>query len=250
MKKLLKILGISTLAILLGGVILFLLFDKALPQGQQGPEAEALADKMLEAVDLPAWDSTCLVQWHFPSGHDYVWDKERGFCEVKWGDKKVLLHTDTQKGLAYEKGKQLEGKAAEKLVQKAWAFFANDSYWLVAPNKIRDSGTERRLVDLENGEKGLLVTYKSGGVTPGDSYLWKVDAEGLPLSVQMWVKIIPIGGLEFSWNNWQELSSGALIGSTHKSSLFTTSLTEIKSAQTYADLGLTEDIFKRLSYQK
>jgi hypothetical protein len=92
-----------------------------------------------------------------------------------------------------------------------------------------------------------LVTYKSGGVTPGDSYLWKADAEGLPLSVQMWVKIIPIGGLEFGWDNWQELPSGAMIGSRHKSKLFTTELTDIKSAQTFKDLGLKEDLFERLT---
>jgi hypothetical protein len=246
MKKLLKILGISALVILGAFGVLFLTLNKSLPEGKSGQEAEALADKVLEAVDYTAWDSTCFIQWVFPGGHEYTWDKERGLCEVKWGENRVLLNTTNLQGIAFTAGKELSGEPAQQLVDRAWFFFANDSYWLAAPFKIRDAGTERRLVNLEDGTKGLLVTYTSGGVTPGDSYLWKVDEEGLPISVQMWVKIIPFGGLEFTWENWQELPSGAMLADTHKSSLFTSQLTGIKSAQTLEGLGLKEDLFRRL----
>ena len=109
----------------------------------------------------------------------------------------------------------LEGKEKEKAIQTAWSLFANDSFWLVAPYKIRDSGTSRKVIILENGEKGLLVTYSSGGVTPGDSYLWILDEDGRPKSWKMWVKIIPVGGLEFTWENWQQ-QGGAWFAPIHK----------------------------------
>ncbi len=55
---------------------------------------------------------------------------------------------------------------------------------------------ERRLVKTKTNKDALLVTYTSGGTTPGDSYLWHLDASGKPESYQMWVSILPIGGLE------------------------------------------------------
>ena len=243
MKKLLKFLGITSLILITLGLVIYLSLHQSLPEGKKGPEAEALADDILTSLDYAAWDTTCLIQWTFPGGHHYTWDKERGYCEVKWGENRVLLNTSSLEGIAFTNEEEIVGNKAKKLVKKSWTYFANDSYWLCAPYKIRDEGTERRLVELENGEKALLVTYTSGGVTPGDAYLWKVDKKGLPLSFQMWVQIIPIGGLEFTWEDWQELPSGALISVKHHSSLFDSKLTNVKAGQTFEDLGLAQDIF-------
>jgi hypothetical protein len=59
------------------------------------------------------------------------------------------------------------------------------------------------------------VTYKSGGSTPGDSYLWQLDEFGNPTSYKMWVKIIPIGGLEASWDEWKITQTSAKLPSNH-----------------------------------
>ena len=68
--------------------------------------------------------------------------------------------------------------------------------------KAFDPGTSRALLKLPNGNDGLLVHYNSGGVTPGDTYLWHLDENGLPVAWQMWVGIIPVGGMQFSWEDW------------------------------------------------
>ena len=94
----------------------------------------------------------------------------------------------------------------DQLLEKAWKQFANDSFWLVAPFKIFDPGTERLLVDLEDNKKGLLVTYTSGGVTPGDSYLWILNENNIPIAYKMWVNIIPVGGVEFKWTDWRDFN--------------------------------------------
>ena len=109
---------------------------------------------------------------------------------------------------------------SEELIDKGVKYFNNDSFWLVAPYKVFDKGTERRLVTLENNKKALLVTYTSGGSTPGDSYLWHLDKDGKPTNFQMWVDILPIDGLTATWNNWITTDSGAQLPNFHKLGFF------------------------------
>jgi hypothetical protein len=85
--------------------------------------------------------------------------------------------------------------------------------------KVFDPGTRRGIVILEDGSEGLLVSYTSGGVTPGDHYLWILEASGLPKAWRMWVNIIPIGGLEFGWTDWTA-PEGPRIARNHPSALF------------------------------
>jgi hypothetical protein len=107
--------------------------------------------------------------------------------------------------------------------------FNNDSFWLVAPYKVFDQGTTRQLVALEGGRDALLVTYSSGGTTPGDSYLWILGDDGLPASYKMWVKIIPIGGLEATWANWQRMESGIMLPTSHQVGPLTLEMGEVRA---------------------
>ena len=68
-----------------------------------------------------------------------------------------------------------------------------------------DKGVERRLVKTEDGTKALLVTHTSGGVTPGDSYLWLLDEAYRPTAFKMWVSIIPIGGVKATWEEYKTI---------------------------------------------
>ena len=99
------------------------------------------------------------------------------------------------------------------------SFFNNDSFWLVAPYKVFDLGTERRIVNYKNKE-ALLITYTSGGTTPGDSYLWILDEKFFPTSYKMWTSIIPIGGVSATWSDWKKTDSGTLLPTKHILSLF------------------------------
>ena len=203
MKRILKYLGLFLLGLIILAVIAGWSAHQPLPTGESGPAADALARKMETAVNKMAWDSTRFVSWRFISGTTYLWDKDRQAALVEWGDNKVLLRTDDQSGKVFVSGVEVTDQAEkEKLLQKAWAQFANDSFWLCAPMKAFNPGTTREIVKLEDGRQGLLVRYSSGGVTPGDSYLWHLKEDGLPEAWQMWVQIIPIGGLKFTWEDW------------------------------------------------
>jgi hypothetical protein len=47
-------------------------------------------------------------------------------------------------------------------------YFNNDSFWLIAPFKLRDAGTTRSIV-MQDEKKSFMISYASGGSTPGDS---------------------------------------------------------------------------------
>lgn len=230
--------------LLLGIVVSGWIAHQPLPQGTSGPAADALARKMETALNKAAWDTTRYVRWSFRGVHNYVWDRQTDWVEVTWDDYRVLLHTTDRTGRVYENGQLITDSAAEPLLESAWSYFANDSFWLVAPYKAFDPGTTRELVTQPDGEESLLVSYTSGGVTPGDSYLWLLEPDGRPRAWQMWVGIIPIGGLEVAWSGWQTTTTGAVLASTHPAALFTLELTGIRTGQTPEQVGADPAIFE------
>ncbi len=249
--KIIKILGII-IGIIMGVlIVLFLIFNEPLPKGEQGRAADALAEKMLVAIHKSDWDSTGVVQWSFRDSHHFIWDKTRNWVQVKWDDKEVYVVLDELTGVAFKNGQRLEGKKADKLIKKAWSFFANDSFWLNAPSKVFDKGTERRLVKMNDGNDGLLITYASGGVTPGDSYLWILNSDGLPQSWKMWVKIIPIGGIQTTWQDWKTLETGAKVAQNHYiRENINVPITNLKAATNLITFGFEKDPFEVLKVLK
>ncbi len=227
------------------GLVFFFIVDEPVPQGKKGKEAELLADKMLNAINYDDWQNTEIIAWEFPGGHLHTWDKKRHFARVQWDDYTVVFQIDSLKGLAYKNGEQVSSSEASDLIQTAWEYWANDSFWLNAPAKIRDGGTERQLVELENGEQALLVLYHGGGVTPGDKYLWGLDENHLPVYCKMWVSIIPVGGVKFSWEDWQTLSTGAKIAQSHKG-IIGLELKNIRAGKTVRALFPESDPFSEL----
>ena len=241
-----KILIITLLSVIGVMFVLYLWLDEPLPSGKSGPEADALARKMMRAVNIAQWDSTGAVSWQLRDIHRLLWDRTRNFARVRWEDYEVLVDVNTQHGVAREEGRMLTGATATDLVNEGWRYWVNDAFWLNPLAKLFDPGTVRQLVKLPDGQDGLLITYTSGGVTPGDSYLWRADETGLPYSWQMWVSILPIGGLEFSWEKWITLSTGAKIATYHRGKFVDTYLSDVKAARTLKELVPEEDPFAAL----
>lgn len=234
MKKPLKILGKFVLGIVVTLLLLFtivyLKYNEPLPQGAQGAEADAMATKMLTALNYDAYKNTRYLSWTFRGDHEYVWDKDQYKVAVSWSDVKVNLNLKTPTtSTVMVDGNKVTNDNASHYIEKALSYFNNDSFWLVAPYKVFDKGVTRSIATNEAGEKGLLVTYSSGGTTPGDSYLWFLDENSRPKGYQMWVDIIPIGGLYASWENWQTMDSGISLSGLHTLLILDIDVKDIKA---------------------
>jgi hypothetical protein len=180
-----------------------------------GPEAEALAQEMVRAVDGEAWNRTGAVRWKL-QWRRHLWDRQRGLARVEWRDKRVLFDTGAKRGRAWKKDAEVtDPDERQKLIEQAWKWWINDSFWLNPVVKAFDDGTSRARGTV-GGKRALLVSYASGGVTPGDRYLWILGDDGRPVAWRLWVKIIPIPGAEFSWEGWTKLPTGAWVATSHK----------------------------------
>ena len=238
------IIGIRTLIVILGlGIYLFVTWkSEELPKGEKGPAAEALTDSILKAVNITAWDTLEYVHWSFRGETEYLWDIQNHKVRIQWDDIEVLLDPKTVSGRV-QKGGEILTAGADTYIQTSFEKFCNDGFWMNAFTKLRDPGTQRSLVKGKNGREGLLVTYMEGGVTPGDSYLWWPDETGRPESYQMWVSIIPVGGMSFTWENWDTLYNGAWIALDHKNELLDVSIENVQSGPTLEAMGFEEGVF-------
>ncbi len=209
MKKFLKTIGVLLGVLIALTAIYCLVSNESLPKGTQGKEADELAEKMMSAINKKAFESTEILTWSFRGKHHYVWKKKEGLVDVSWNDISVTVNlNDYTKSI---------GDSPE-LIETAIKYFNNDSFWLIAPYKVFDKGVERSIVNIENKD-ALLIKYTTGGNTPGDSYLWILDDNYVPVLFKMWTQIIPIGGVSATWNDYITSDSGIMLPKSHTLSI-------------------------------
>ena len=228
-----------------------------LPKGIKGSGAEKLADEMLTAINASAFFKAQGASWQFRD-HRYVWHKGLNRVRVQLDDE-LLIYIDLnrQQGWVLEDGQRPTDQEEEKdQVQEAIKLFNNDSFWAFAPFKIKDPGTQRAVVanqylprDQEEGKElanlkleneALLIYYQSGGTTPGDHYLWYLDQNKRPTSWQMWVSIIPIGGLESTWSGWIKTQSGAWVAQNHHIGFLNLEIKNIQVVERFEELRVED----------
>lgn len=250
--KVIKYLVIPLVLILCLGFACFQYLNEPLPEGKTGPAADELANKMLKAVSNDQWLETGAVKWEFLVGskyHKHIWDKKRHFAQVEFEQYIVQIDINRRTGVVLNKSQDLSELKKLELCEKAWKYWANDSFWLNPVSKIFDPGTSRSIVEQKEGTESLLITYSTGGVTPGDSYLWILDENNRPKAWKMWVSIIPIGGLEFSWEGWTSLTTGAMVATTHQG-IMDVFISNVRGKSTLNQLTGSKDIFAKLSAAK
>lgn len=217
------------------------------PRPEGSPDgAEALTARVEAAVNVEAWEQTGAVRWTFAGRHEHLWDREGEMAQVLWDDVDARLRLDRSASRITRGGVEVTGEEANALADEAYSYFINDSFWLNPLAKLRDEGVTRSVVSVD-GADALLIEYSSGGLTPGDAYLWLLSDDGTPRAWRMWVSIIPIGGIEASWDGWTELSTGARVSTLHETAAgVTLELTGVEGAAALSDLIEGPDPFDSL----
>ncbi|QDO94385.1 hypothetical protein FNB79_10570 [Formosa sediminum] len=234
-KKILKIgagiIVFFTLPSLLLFGYLYFKYNEDLPQGTPTAAADVVAKKMMNALDYEAYKKTNYIEWTFSNRHHYKWQKNKDFCQVYWKNTRVdlqLKSPNTSK--VWIDQVAVTGPDTQEYIDKAVNYFNNDSFWIVAPYKAFDPGTTRSLIPLENNTQGLLISYNSGGSTPGDAYMWLLDNEYKPTAFKMWVSILPLEGLKATWEQWETTETGLKLPKFHQLLFIGIEISDIKTA--------------------
>jgi hypothetical protein len=146
-------------------------------------KAIALAERTVHAMGgYEAWTSTRYVTWKFFGRRRHLWDRRTGDLRIDTtiGDDRaplvVLTNLRTGEGGAWIGGEPVTGadRLAE-LLDSAEAWWINDSYWLLMPYKLKDTGVTLRYVGegaTADGSAAEIVelTFREVGRTPQNKY--------------------------------------------------------------------------------
>ncbi|WP_221032331.1 hypothetical protein [Actomonas aquatica] len=147
-------------------------------------QAIAIADATMEAMGgREAWDMTRHLTWRFFGGRRHVWDKFTNNHRFENGDLTVLMNLDSEQGRAWRAGTEITDAAElQEVLQKTKSAWINDSYWLVMPYKLKDSGVTLTYVGEQPNSAGapcdvLQLTFANVGRTPDNKYHVFVDQQ-------------------------------------------------------------------------
>lgn len=146
---------------------------------QSDPAAIELADSIMMAIGgRKNWDATRFISWNFFGRRNLVWDKQEGRVRIESlpDSTTYLVNINTLEGRVQRKGQELtEPDSLAKMLAKAKSIWINDSYWLVMPFKLKDSGVTLNYMGedtLVNNKyyNVLQLTFEGVGDTPQNKY--------------------------------------------------------------------------------
>lgn len=137
--------------------------------------AEALAQAVWQASGGEHWPQVQTIDFTFAVekggktvlSAEHHWEVAAQTDRVKWKDKDVTVN--------------LADPASDEDAKAAFARWVNDSYWLLAPLKLKDRGVnvaaeETKKIDGKQREV-LRLSFGEVGLTPKDQYRLYIDPE-------------------------------------------------------------------------
>jgi hypothetical protein len=182
------------------------------------PAALELADSIMHMMGgRENWDKTRFISWNFFGRRNLTWDKQQGRVRIENpGDSIIYLtNINTDQGRVQIKGIELtEPDSLKKMLKKAKSTWINDSYWLVMPFKLKDSGVTLKYLG-EDTLKGpelynvLQLTFKQVGDTPNNKYKLYVDVNGKLIKYWSYFSDASMDSANWTrpWDNYQKYGS-------------------------------------------
>ncbi len=84
----------------------------------------------MAAAGYEGWQKTGAVAFSFRGKHHHLWDRERGFVRVAYGDTVVWLDLASRRGVVKVDGKVPDEPERLAALEQGWSCFCNDTFWL------------------------------------------------------------------------------------------------------------------------
>ena len=146
-------------------------------QAGSDPKAVALADTVMRKMGgYDAWNNTRYLAWSFFGGQYQIWDKQTG--DFHWEKDSLVANYNlrTRQGHVYRLGQDISATpAGQELLGKLTPIWNNNSWWLLMPFKLKDSGVTLKYQGPAKTMAGqpaeaLGLTFKNVGTTPQNRY--------------------------------------------------------------------------------
>ena len=175
-------------------------------------DAQELAEQVMKVSGADVWPKVKRIQFTFnvESGgkmaisakHD--WNLRDGTDTVTWNGKTVTVDLS-----------QANGDGDAKAAYQRWT---NDSYWLLAPLKLKDGGVtlaHNGTQQVDGAEYLVLhLTFQNVGLTPGDQYNLYIDPQ--THLVRLWDYMpSPEKSLRATWEEYQNFN-GLTLSTSHQ----------------------------------
>jgi hypothetical protein len=147
-------------------------------------KAIGLADEVMQAMGgRDNWDKTRYISWVFLGKRKLYWDKWSGDVKVKSLDKdlQIIVNINTGLGKVWKDSAELtHSDSLAKYLDLGKKLWVNDSYWLILPYKLKDSGVTLHYLKEDKNKEGnnsdlIELTFKQVGYTPNNKYTVWVD---------------------------------------------------------------------------
>jgi hypothetical protein len=176
-------------------------------------KAVALADSVMAACGgRENWDNTRIVTWDWFGKRLNVWNKWTGDIRVESKRSVVLMNLNTMKGRAWKDGHEItEPDKLQRAIEYGYEAWANDSYWMFLPFKLKDGGVTLKYLGEDTTAEGqkayvLSLTFNKVGLTPNNKHHVYIDKES-KLLVQ-WAYYMnaedPEPNFVVPWKNYQK----------------------------------------------
>jgi len=145
-----------------------------------------LADDVMMAMGgRKSWDETRYITWNFFGVRKHTWDKWTGDVRIEAPRDStiILMNINTMTGKVMKKGVEFtQADSLKNYLDRGKGWWINDSYWLLMPFKLKDSGVTLNYIREDTTMDGrnahvLGLKFKGVGVTPDNGYLVFVDME-------------------------------------------------------------------------
>ncbi len=193
---------------------------------QNQPDKKEVFEKIWKAVGgKSAFEKSRYFEFTFAPirqgkesvGRHHIWDRYTGDYRYETtadnGIKTVVLfNVNTKKGNAFENGTLLADSTSKKMINRAYAAFINDSYWLMVPLKLQDEGVNTKLEDNQdvNGITCNVIhlDFDKVGLTPGDQYWLYVNSKSGQILQWKFLLQNQKNPAIFEWEPYQDLGNG------------------------------------------
>lgn len=142
--------------------------------------AIAIADSVALAMGGKAnYDAVRYLNFDFFGARKHFWDKKEGLLRIESNrtDLKIICDLNTDTGRVFIYGEeQSHPDSIAKFMEVAKAMWINDTYWLLFPFKLKDSGVTLKYLGMKTDLKdspchALQLTFNEVGETPENKYL-------------------------------------------------------------------------------